>query len=83
MSGKSVEVIVKVRKSDWSWYGDNTETVFQERITIPANGLVDFVVPGSKVILSAKSLSLEVSNCCVDLCIGYTVQSIRIILLLQ
>ena len=70
MSGKSVEVIVKALKSGWSWYED---TVFQERITIPVNGLVDFVVPGSKVMLSDKSLSLEVSNCCADPCIGYTV----------
>ena len=57
-----MRVIIKARKSDWSWYHhDNTVTVFEERITVPANGLVDFVVAGSKVIQTAKLLLLEVS----------------------
>lgn len=60
MKGKSVRIIIKTRKSDWSWYYDNEVTVFQERITVPANGLVDFLVPGSN-IPTAKLLSLEVS----------------------
>ncbi|XP_020628880.1 alpha-2-macroglobulin-like isoform X2 [Orbicella faveolata] len=59
MKGESVHVIIKARKSDWSWYHNNAVTVFQERITVPANGLVDFVVPGSNIIQTAKSLSLE------------------------
>jgi len=57
-----VHVIIKARKSDWSWYHNNAVTVFQERITVPANGLVDFVVPGSNIIQTTKSLSLEVSS---------------------
>ena len=63
MKGESVNVIIKARKSDWSWYNYNEETVvFNERITVPPNGLVDFVVPGSKVLHTAKALSLEVSS---------------------
>ena len=62
MKGESVHVIITARKSDWSWYYGNVETVFREKITVPANGLVDFLVPGSKVIQTAKSLSLKVSS---------------------
>lgn len=60
MKGESVRIIIKAQKSDWSWYYDNSVTVFQEWITVPANGLVDFLVPGSN-IQTAKLLSLEVS----------------------
>lgn len=60
MKRESVHIIIKTRKSDWSWYYNNEVTVFQERITVPANGLVDFLVPGSN-IPTAKLLSLEVS----------------------
>lgn len=63
-----MHIIVKARTSDRSWYRDD-ETVFQEKITVPENGLVDFVVPSSKVPQTAKSLSLEVSS--FGLCIGY------------
>ena len=66
-----MQVIIKAQKSYWSWY-DNAVTVFEKRISVPVNGLVDFVVPGSKVIQTAKSLSLQVSNCCCGLCFGYT-----------
>ena len=62
MKGESVDVIIKARPSDWSWYRDNAVTVFHKRITVPANGLVDFVVPGLKVKNTAKWLSLEVSS---------------------
>ena len=59
-----MRVIITARKSDWSWYmyRGNVETVFREMITVPANGLVDFLVPGSKVIETAKLLSLKVSS---------------------
>ena len=56
-----MQVIIKARKPGLSWYHDNV-IVFQERITVPANGLVDFVVPGSNIGQTAKSLSLEVSS---------------------
>lgn len=71
MKGETVHVIIRARKSDWSWYHDNTVEVFDKRITVPANGLVDFLVPGSKVIHTAKSLSLEVSS--FGLCIAFDI----------
>lgn len=60
MKGETVEIIVNSRSSQWYW--GNSDEFFRERFTVPESGIVDFVVPSSKVPESAKMLSLEVGS---------------------
>ena len=62
MKGESVEIVVNARSSDWSWHYNPDNEIFRERLTVPESGIVDFVVPSSKVPQSAKMLSLEVGT---------------------
>ncbi|XP_078348546.1 C3 and PZP-like alpha-2-macroglobulin domain-containing protein 8 isoform X2 [Oculina patagonica] len=57
MKGETVEIIVNSRSSQWYW--GNSDEFFRERFTVPESGIVDFVVPSSKIPESAKTLSLE------------------------
>ena len=62
LKGQSVEIIVRAsKKTSHHWLGTTQEVVFQKRFTVPANGVITFVVPGESISQDTKSLSLKVS----------------------
>ena len=55
----NIEIVVTSSRRG-GYYGYGYKEFFRQRFTVPVNGVVDFVVPGSQIPSTAKSLSLEV-----------------------
>ncbi|XP_068693904.1 alpha-2-macroglobulin-like [Montipora foliosa] len=69
LKGESVEISVRAKKrsqycrwykSDWQW-GMQCKEVFRKSFTVPANGIINFVVPGSQISMETSSMQLKAS----------------------
>ena len=63
LKGEPVDIVLKIPDNRYgACYHRSCKTVFTKRFTIPANGIVDIVVPSSKIPNDAKYLILQVSS---------------------
>lgn len=58
-----VDIVLKIPENRYGTCSDKRcKIVFTKRFTIPPNGIVDFVVPSSKIPQDAKYLLVQVSS---------------------
>ncbi|XP_068740975.1 alpha-2-macroglobulin-like isoform X2 [Montipora capricornis] len=69
LKGESVEISVRAKKrsqycswykSYWQW-GRQCKEVFRKSFTVPADGIINFVVPGSQISMETSSMELKAS----------------------
>ena len=69
LKGVPIQISVKAQTSDycnwerwrWSWV-PVCKQVFQETYIVPADGIVNFVVPGSSISQQTSSLKIKVCS---------------------
>ncbi|KAJ7369438.1 hypothetical protein OS493_038996, partial [Desmophyllum pertusum] len=54
----NIEIVVTSSRRG-GYYRNGYKELFRKRFTVPVNGVVDFIVPGSQIPSTVKSLSLE------------------------